>query len=89
MSGGECRRSHMGSILIPAEYESIGFLNEPYGWIRAKRNGKWGWVDKRGDPMIPFRYDAAMPFKDGQAWVRQEPYPEFFKINREGKMVAE
>jgi len=38
--------------------------------------------------MIPFRYDAAAPFFNGKAEVRQEPYPEFFEINRKGQVAV-
>lgn len=71
-------------INIPSEYEALGFTGEAGGWIRAKKNGKWGWVDAQGVIKVPFRYDVAMPFEKGLAWVRQEPYPYFFKINTKG-----
>ncbi|MFN0216899.1 MAG: WG repeat-containing protein, partial [Saprospiraceae bacterium] len=76
-------------IHIPAEYESFGFGGEEFDLVRAKKNGKWGWVDQRGAVKIPFRYDASMPFKNGRAWVLQEPKEEFFEINQEGKMIQE
>ena len=79
---------HFG-ISIPAEYEAIGFIGEEFGWIRAQRKGKWGWVDKQGKVMIPFRYTAASPFVNGRAEVWQEPYPKFFWINKKGEMILE
>lgn len=76
-------------VYIPAEYEAFGFTGEEFGWVRAKKNGKWGWVDQLGKVKIPFRYDASMPFKNGKAWVLQEPKEEFFEINQEGKMIVD
>ncbi len=34
-------------------------------------DGKWGYMDTKGDIVIPCIYDAAEPFDDGLAWVRK------------------
>jgi hypothetical protein len=75
-----------GVRLEPA-YEQIGYLKEENTWIRAKKGGKWGWVDADGQVKIPFRYDAVAPLKNGKAVVQQEPYPNFFHINMAGEMT--
>jgi len=80
--------NHKYKVFIPAEYEKLGLPGEEFGWLRAKKNGKWGWVDQHGAVKIPFRYDASRPFKNGKAWVLQEPNDDFFEINREGKMIV-
>lgn len=74
-------------VRIEPAYEELGFVNEENGWIRARKNGKWGWVDKTGQVKIPFRFDAAAPFKNGRARVLQLPYVETFYINEKGEMI--
>ncbi len=75
------------NILLPCNYEKIGFVSEENSWIRVQQNSKWGWVDKTGKTMIPCRFDAATPFKNGKARVMQLPYPDEFKINYKGEML--
>jgi len=74
-------------VRIEPAYEELGFVDEEFGWIRARKNGKWGWVDKTGKVKIPFRFDAAAPFKDGKARVLRLPYEETFYINEKGEMI--
>ena len=74
-------------VRIEPAYEQIGLLGEENDWIRAKKNGKWGWVDKTGKVMVPFRFDAAAPFKNGKARVLQLPYDQTFYINAKGEML--
>jgi hypothetical protein len=35
------------------------------GLVRIKRNGKWGYADKKGEIIIKPGYDGAMPFDNG------------------------
>ena len=76
-------------VLLPCNFEKIGYLEEENGWIRVQQNGKWGWVDKKGNVMIPCRYDIVAPFVNGRAKVIQEPYPEPFYINTKGEFLLE
>ena len=76
-------------VLLPCNYEEIGYLKEEKDWIRVKQNGKWGWVDKKGKVMIPIRYDAIAPFEDGKAPVIQLPYEDHFFINYQGEFLLE
>jgi hypothetical protein len=74
---------------IPAEYEEIAQPNDP--WIMVMKNGKWGWVDHKGNIKIPCRYNAATPFNDysnetdGYATVFQ--FGLQFRINKKGEMI--
>ena len=74
-------------IDIPPVYEEFGLQGEAFGWLRAKKNGKWGWIDKKGQVMIPFRYYSATPFYEGRAAVQQMPYPGYFYIDKKGLML--
>jgi len=44
----------------------MGFSNE---LIDVERNGKWGFIDKRGIEIIPCIYDDVYPFSEGLAGV--------------------
>ncbi len=48
--------------------------------------GKWGYIDQRGELVIPYRYDDAEPFSDGLAQVRVGQ--QWFFVDRQGKTVA-
>ena len=39
-------------------------------WKPVQRDGKWGYVNGSGTPMITFSFDEAMPFAEGLAGVR-------------------
>jgi hypothetical protein len=38
-----------------------------HGLVRARKNGKWGYADKRGKFIIPAAYDGALPVVKGEA----------------------
>ncbi len=81
--------SYRLGINIPPAYEELGLPNEELGWIRAKKDGKWGWLDRQGNIKISLQYDVATPFYNGKAQVAQTPYPTPFPINKKGQMVLE
>jgi hypothetical protein len=66
------------------EYEDLELFNE--GLSAAKKNNKWGYVDKKENVVIPFTYKYAYDFKNNIARVslgtKQNGY-----INKEGKIV--
>lgn len=33
------------------------------------KDGKWGFLDTKGEEVIPAKYDQATPFSDGRAFV--------------------
>lgn len=39
------------------DYEDVGAWSE--GLIAVKKDGKWGYLNKKGDVMIPFEYDSS------------------------------
>lgn len=58
------------NLTIPAIYEetnteTISPLDGDIGGV--KLNGKWGYIDAKGDTKIPFKYDEAGFFTDGLA----------------------
>lgn len=60
------------------------------GGKRHPRSGlvsqvKWGYVDRGGNVVIPYRFQEAGTFREGLAWVRYKKRIGF--INREGEFV--
>jgi hypothetical protein len=63
--------------------ESIGFFYE--GLAIKIKNGKYGFVNKNGEEIIPIIYDNAHEFKDGTALVFKNKNP--FYINMKGDKI--
>jgi hypothetical protein len=49
-----------------------GCMAEADGEHRAIKGGAWGYIDRKGDLVIPLRYEAAAAFENGKARVRQK-----------------
>lgn len=51
------------NILIKPEFEEADFFYE--GYAKVKKEGKYGYINKGGRVLIPFRYFSATPFRFG------------------------
>ncbi|OBW40499.1 KWG Leptospira [Chryseobacterium sp. MOF25P] len=70
--------------IIPIKYDGIGrFFGE--GLVPAKVNEKWGFIDKKGKEVLPFKYDFAYKFSSGLACVEIDKKRGF--IDKTGKVV--
>ena len=50
------------------KYDRLSLFSE--GYAAVCKNGKWGYIDKTGQEVIPCKYDWANPFHEGLASVR-------------------
>ena len=64
--------------MSPEELEDRGFYHWKYflqfqeGHVPCyETNGKWGYLDTKGNMVIPGVYDVVEPFADGLAWVKK------------------
>lgn len=58
-----------GSIIWEIELEKA--YGYKMGLASVKKNGKWGFIDKRGKLIIPFKYDDSRDFEeDGMAFIQ-------------------
>ncbi len=59
-----------GEVIVGKEagYEDFGDLGE--GYISAKRNGRWGFLDLKGRLRISNRYEDVKPFHEGFAAIK-------------------
>ena len=66
----KCNLLHKESntLLCRRWYDNIYVFEE--GLAGVKLNGKWGFIDKTGKEVIPFKYDFACAFSGGLAKVR-------------------
>lgn len=67
-------------------YDYLSFANE-VGLFVASENGKYGYVDEKGNVLIPFKYIYATPFYEGVASVNETENGETRYINTKGNYV--
>lgn len=60
-------KTHVQSSAFQYEY----ICNFSNGYARAKRNKKWGYIDKTGKEVIPCIFELVDDFNDGIAFVKQ------------------
>ena len=68
--------------MVPGEYADIGIYNE--NMFPVSNGRKYGFIDKQGQMLIPFKYDYALGFKNGRAKVLK--WPIYFYIDHMGKI---
>ena len=60
---------HNGNEIIPCVYEALG-SSYSCGLIYAKQNGKYGFINLKGEIIIPFKYDDIHDW----SWVNNNDY---------------
>ncbi|MDX1651315.1 MAG: WG repeat-containing protein [Brumimicrobium sp.] len=74
-----------GKIVIAPQFDqeySSGFSE---GLVDVCKNNKWGYINARGEEIIPFDFDWTNPFHDGYAIVTRKKNKIF--INRKGEIL--
>jgi hypothetical protein len=66
----------LGNFINKEPFDEVGDFSRPYlkvsePKINVQKNGKWGFVDTKGNEVIPFVFDAASSFRDGIAKVEK------------------
>jgi len=59
--------NNKGVQLTRGVYENNTYPSE--GYIATIKNGRWGYLDRAGNEVIPFKYKRASPFHNGLAIV--------------------
>lgn len=67
------------------KFEIISELKENV--ILAKKNGKFGYIDKKGNDIIPFEYSEAGNFENGLAIVQSDKNKKYGIINKKNKFI--
>jgi len=81
-----------GNVAIPIIYDNGGkglAFTEGLArvWLKGKKGGKYGFIDKSGKEVIKIKYYGAGFFSEGLAWVQLNNSEEFGYINKAGKVV--
>ena len=79
----------LGRVVAPCKYEQID-SRIGNGLIAFKTNGKWGYMNLKGQEIIKAAYDTQSPFKGGKATVFiKSPQLRQIIIDTTGKMIQE
>lgn len=92
LTPGGCRNGKKGYFhgdweLYCAFDETSAFA--PNQLASARKNGQWGWIDARGETVIPFRYQEVIEdfgSEDGLAMVKRQEARKW--IDRQGRETA-
>jgi hypothetical protein len=58
-----------GNVIIPALYDEVFVFNEDESVALVRRGNKYGYVDRRGNPVTELKYDDAYDTINGYAMV--------------------
>lgn len=79
-----------GEVVAPIVYHYPDYRDGFFpsdGMVAAEIDGKWGYLNAKGEVAIPFEYDGATAFSDGLAAVKDENGAWSF-IDKKGQMVS-
>lgn len=82
-----------GKETTPRHYYNLGSLSEGLAAVQDDRNGAWGYIDRNGTMVVPFKYDSVMnysacDFNEGMALVRSKETGKLGFINTAGQEVV-
>ena len=86
-----------GVLAINPQFDSAGDFSE--GYAAVQKNGKFGYIDKNGETVIPFKFNYARWFVNGTSLVSMTPRERMYDdvdgkfigqyslINKSGKII--
>lgn len=76
-------------LTVDSKWDPLSLITNPDVQLTPKmmRNGKWGYVDSRGNTMIKGQYEEVQLFSQGMAAIKQDGYWGY--INGNNKMVIQ
>jgi hypothetical protein len=66
-------------------YENATKFSEELAAV--KKNGQWGYIDNKGQEVIPFKFSFAGTFEEGTAKVLKES--KWIIIDKNGKKISD
>jgi len=82
-----------GNVIPTKNYDRVGFFFDYQKDICAVyQNGKMGFINTKGEEVIPCKYTGASSFNDGLAMMdfySENASPKYGFINKEGKFIIE
>ena len=76
-----------GEVVVASEYVQFGQVGE--GLIPFMSKSDWGYMNTKGEIVIPAMYSNAKPFNEGYAWVKQSTFGNYYCINTDAQVVFE
>ena len=73
-----------GQKLFRSDWEDVGSYSNI---IAVKKGGKWGYVNTKGQKVLPFEYSYAHSFKEDAAIVQLSPF--YGVINKKGEYLID
>lgn len=58
-----------GKVIVPFEYDEMGDLDEDRALFQVKKEDAWGYMNYKGEIIIPIMYQMALYFNEGKALV--------------------
>ena len=77
------KKTKIKSYYKMKKYDNVGDFYE--GLARIKKDGDYGFINKKGEEVVELKYDDVGDFHEGLAWIKNYIYYGF--INKEGKEV--
>ncbi len=68
-----------------AQYDILGSFT--CGLAKVRKDGKYGFIDKAGNEIVPCVYDDVGYLHDHMAWVRKEEFGGFGYVDEMGELV--
>lgn len=75
-----------GNIITDPIYNIINSVADN-GLYPVCKDKQYGYINNNGDVVIPLKYDYAMPFYEGHAWVKQTKGGKYELIDNKGLSV--
>jgi hypothetical protein len=76
-----------GEVVVASGYVQFGQVGE--GLIPFMSKSDWGYMNTKGEIVIPAMYSNAKPFNEGYAWVKQSIFGNYYCINTDAQVVFE
>lgn len=71
-------------MIIRPQFEEVEDFDED-GTAAAQLNEKWGFIDKEGRVLVPFKYESPVSFSGGLVWFQVDDKSGY--ADRFGKII--
>ena len=75
-----------GKEIIPFTYHQMKDFKEGYAEVQEYEGGPWGYINYKGEVVIPLEYESVWHFEKDRALVKKDGY--WGIINKEGKAIT-
>ena len=78
------RDSFDGEVQVPMIYDDVRDFSEGFALVR--KGNRWGYINEEGKPITEFKFLDGKPFKNGEAYVRENSSRYYIDTNGEKKV---